>query len=254
MRLKGKVAVVTGAGRGLGRMISQIFAREGAMVVVNGRHSEALEKTVETINSSGGQAIVFQGDVGVTSDMDRMFKSAADHFGMVNILINNAGVMVSRTKIMDCEEKDWHQTIETNLTGVYLCSKIALPYLIKSKGNIVNISSIFGLIGGTDRGAYIASKGGVVSLTRGMALDYAPKGVRVNVVCPAYIETEMNRDLLSNLRQKGEFEKILGIHPIGFIGLPEDVAYAALYLASDEARWVTGVALPVDGGMSAGVL
>ena len=254
MRLKGKVAVVTGAGSGLGRAIALMFAREGASVVVNGRRPGPIEATAKAITDAGGRALAVPADVTVTADIQRLIRTAVDAFGQLDILVNNAGIMVSRTNVVDCPEEDWRQTLDANLTSVFLCSKYALPELIKSRGNIINLSSILGLMGHPKRAAYGASKGAVVILTRGMALDYAPQGVRVNALCPAFVETEINREFLAGLRRTGEHDQVVRRHPLGFLGEPDDVAYAAVYLASDEARWVTGVALPVDGGIGAGMV
>lgn len=253
MRLKGKTSIVTGAGTGLGRGIALMFAREGAGVVLNGRRPGPVETTAKAIMDAGGRAEAVPGDVTVPADVQRLIRTAVDTFGQLDILVNNAGIMASRTSAVECTEEDWRRTLEGNLTSVFLCCKYALPELIKSRGNIINISSMAGLKGTANRAAYGASKGGVVILTRGMALDYAAHGVRVNAVCPAFVETELNRDFLAALRRSGEYEAVVRRHPLGFLGEPKDVAYAAVYLASDEARWITGIALPVDGGMSAGL-
>ena len=252
MRLKGKVAIATGAGSGLGRGIALMFAREGASVVVNGRRPGPIEATAKAITDAGGRALAVSADVTVAADIQRLIRTTVDTLGQLDILVNNAGIMVSRTSVTDCPEDDWRKTIDANLTSVFLCSKYALPELIKSRGNIINLSSIAGLMGTRNRAAYGASKGALLILTRGMALDYAPHGVRVNALCPAFVETEINRDYLAELRRRGELDTLVKRHPLGVLGEPDDVAYAAVYLASDEARWVTGVALPVDGGMGAG--
>ncbi len=252
MRLKGKVAIVTGAGSGLGRGIALMFGREGASVVVNGRRPGPIEATQKTITDAGGRALAVPADVTVAADIQRLIRTTVDTLGQLDILVNNAGIMVSRTSVTDCPEDDWRKTIDANLTSVFLCSKYALPELIKSRGNIINLSSIAGLMGTPNRAAYGASKGALVTLTRGMALDYAPHGVRVNALCPAFVETEINRDYLAELRRRGQLDTLVKRHPLGFLGEPDDVAYAAVYLASDEARWITGVALPVDGGLGAG--
>ncbi|MBI3682773.1 MAG: glucose 1-dehydrogenase [Acidobacteria bacterium] len=253
MRLKGKVALVTGGGTSIGRAIALMFAREGASVVVNGRRPEPIKSVAKEIAAAGGHALAVSADVIKVPDLQRLIRTTMDTFGRLELLVNNAGVITARTSATDCTEEDWHAMIEGNLTSAFLCSKYALPELIKSKGNIVNIASIAGLMGMTNRAAYGAAKGGMVILTKGMALDYAPHGVRVNAICPAFVETDINRQYLAELKRAGKYETIVKRHPLGRLGRPDDVAYAAVYLASDEADWVTGVMLSVDGGMGAGL-
>ncbi len=253
MRLKGKVAIVTGGGSGLGRGIALMFGREGASVVVNGRRPGPLATTAKAITDAGGRALPVPGDVTLAADVKRLIQAAVDGFGQLDVLVNNAGIIASRTNVVDCTEEDFRKTVEGNLTSVFLCCKYALPELIKSRGNIINMSSMAGLKGTPNRAAYGASKGGVSILTRQIAVDYAKHGVRVNAICPAFVETEINREFLAALRKSGEYEALVRRHPLGSLGEPDDVAHAAVYLASDEARWITGVCLPVDGGMGAGV-
>ncbi|MFQ5520876.1 MAG: SDR family NAD(P)-dependent oxidoreductase [Candidatus Methylomirabilia bacterium] len=252
MRLKSKSAIVTGSGTGLGRAIALMFAREGASVVVNGRRQGPITAVAEEISAAGGRALAVPGDVTEVFDLKRLIQAAVEGFGQLDVLVNNAGMITSRTAAQQCPEEDWQKMIEGNLTSVFLCSKYALSELIRSKGNIINIASMAGLKGTQNRAAYGAAKGGVVILTRGMAVDYAPHGVRVNAICPAFVETEINREYLVELKRTGEYDALVKRHPLGFLGDPDDVAHAAVYLASDEARWVTGIALPVDGGMGAG--
>src|SRR5574341_469155 len=247
MRLKDKAVIVTGAGTGLGRSIATLFAREGARVVVNGRRPGPIAAVAEAIERAGGRAVPVAADVTVAAHVRRLVEAAVETFGRLDVLVNNAGVLPSRTKAADCSEEEGRATLDGNLTSVFLCCKHALPALIEARGNIVNIASAAGLRASRHRAAYGASKAGVVLLTRSVALDYARHGVRVNAVCPAFIETDLNREWLAALRERGGYEALVRTHPLG-LGEPDDVAYAAMFLASDEAKWITGIALPVDGG------
>lgn len=252
MRLNGKVAVITGSGTGIGRAIATLFAREGAAVVVNGRRADPLNATVSDITAAGGCAIAVAADVTSAGEVQKLTETTVCTFGKIDILVNNAGMVISRSSAQDCSESDWLKTINANLHSAFLCSKSVLPELIKTRGNIVQIASVFGLLGAPRSAAYSAAKGALLSLTRAMAVDVGLLGVRVNSVCPAYVETDMNREMLNELRARGQLDTVLNRLPLGCLGEPCDVALAALYLASDESRWVTGIALPVDGGMSAG--
>ncbi|MFQ5827634.1 MAG: SDR family NAD(P)-dependent oxidoreductase [Candidatus Methylomirabilia bacterium] len=253
MRLKNKIAIVTGGGTGIGRAIAFMFGREGATVVVNGRRPGPIEAVAKQISTTGGRALAVPGDMIEVADIQRLVRTAVDTYGQLDVLVNNAGMIASRTPAGECTEEEWQKMLEGNLTSVFLCSKYVLADLIRARGNIVNIASMAGLKGTRSRAGYGAAKGGVVILTKEMALDYARHGVRVNAICPAFVETDINRDFLAELKQTRQYEELLKRHPLGFLGDPDDVAHAAVYLASDEARWVTGVALPVDGGMGAGV-
>jgi NAD(P)-dependent dehydrogenase (short-subunit alcohol dehydrogenase family) len=180
-----------------------------------------------------------------------MVAATVKAFGRLDILVNNAGGIPERGAVLALSEEGFKKTLDVNLTSAFLCSKAALPELIKTKGNIVNIASLAGLRGAPGNTAYGAAKGGMVILTKDMAVDYAPQGVRVNAVCPAYIETDLNRALLADMKKSGEYEALVKMHLLGRLGEPDDVAYAAVYLASEEAKWLSGVALAVDGGISA---
>ncbi|SHK52817.1 NAD(P)-dependent dehydrogenase, short-chain alcohol dehydrogenase family [Shimia gijangensis] len=244
----GQVALVTGASSGIGRATAQAFAKGGAKVVVAARRPEQCEETVDLIRSAGGEAIFCKTDVAKPAEVKTMIETTIAGFGALNFLFNNAGVEgTTFTPIEDYAEDDWAQVIAINLTGVFLCTKYAMPHLVRTKGAIVNMASIAGLSGGRMGAAYYASKHGVVGLTKSTAIEYADKGVRVNAVAPAVIKTPMieRADLVGN----DEIEqKMLSLHPLGRFGVPEEVANAVTWLCSEQASFVTGHTLPVDGG------
>jgi NAD(P)-dependent dehydrogenase (short-subunit alcohol dehydrogenase family) len=194
---------------------------------------------------------VSAGDVTKETDVARLVDTVLKSFGRLDILVNNAGGIAERGPVLGMSEDGFRKTLDINVTSAFLCSRQALPELIRSKGNIVNIASLAGLRGAPNNAAYGAAKGAMVILTKDMAVDYASQGVRVNAVCPAYIETDLNREMLDGLKKTGEYEALVKMHLLGRLGEPDDVAYATVYLASDEAKWLTGVTLGVDGGISA---
>lgn len=247
MRMKDKVALVTGAASGLGRATALRLAAEGARVACVDTNAGVVEETAQAINAAGGQAIALVADVTDETACARMVADTVAKFGYVTTLVNSAGVRSEQLGPTPALA-DWQRVIEVNLTGTYLPSQAAMQSLVDSgNGSIINLASIYGLVGGATGPAYAASKGGIVNLTRQMALEWAP-GVRVNCVCPAVIETPMT----APLRQDSAWsEKVLKRYPMGRFGKPEEVAAAILFLASDDAAYVTGVALPVDGGYTA---
>ncbi len=251
MRLAGKVALITGAGAGIGRASALLFAQEGASVAVVDRNGETARETAETIAGAGGRAVYIQADVSQAEGVQRMFREARDAFGRLDIIFNNAGT-VAQGRAEETTEAEWEEQIATTLTSVFLGCKYGIPILrAQGGGVIINMGSAAGIMGIVNRAAYSAAKGGVVALTRAVALDHAGENIRVVSLSPATIETpsllERIRTAPDPVAARKAFE---ARQPIGRIGTPEDVAYAALYLASDEAIFLTGCNLTVDGGMS----
>jgi NAD(P)-dependent dehydrogenase (short-subunit alcohol dehydrogenase family) len=251
-RLKGKVALVTGGGSGIGRAIALGFAREGAKVAVLGRRREALEAVVSEMQQSPGAGKAVVCDVTNSEAVGSAVEQVEQAFGRLDVSVNNAG-RLSVTTVESITEEEWDRVIEANLKGPFLVSRAVLPAFRRAGGGvIVNIASILGLVAMKNRAAYCASKGGMVQLTKAMALDHAHENIRVNCICPAIVETELVKDLFdsSEAGQKAKDARIATL-PLGRFGKPEDVAELAVFLASDEAAWITGTAIPVDGGLSA---
>lgn len=245
MRLEGKVAIVTGAGSGIGAASAKLFAKEGAKVVVADWIEEGGNQTVSEIKTAGGEAIFVKTDVSKAADIDALVSKCVEAFGKLDILYNNAGV-VSQGKIEATTEEDWQKVIDVDLKGVFLGCKRAIPEMEKTgKGKIISTASIAGLVGFDGIAAYCAAKGGVVNITRELALECAPKKINVNAIAPGVIETNMTKDILADPKQK---EGMLAATPYPRLGVPDDIAYAALYLASDESDFVTGHTIVVDGG------
>lgn len=250
-RLAGKVALVTGGGTGIGKAIALAFAREGAQVAVAGRREEKLRETLDVMKTQGGEGLAVACDVSNGRDADRAVQETAQRFGKMNVLVNSAGVLHVST-IEGMSEGEWDHLMEINLKGPFLMSRAALPEFRKAGGGtIVNIGSVLGLVGMKDRAAYCASKGGLTLLTKAIALDHAHEKVRANCICPSIVETELIAGLFATpegdaLRRA----RIAGI-PLGRMGRPEDVAEMAVFLASEESSWLTGAAIPLDGGLSA---
>jgi meso-butanediol dehydrogenase / (S,S)-butanediol dehydrogenase / diacetyl reductase len=251
-RLSGKVAFITGGGTGIGRACALAFAAEGAKVAVAGRRKEPLAAVAREIQLSGGKALAVACDIVDRGAVEAAISSVAQHFGLLNVIVNNAGaVMVGTAE--ETSDKDWNSVLATNLTGTFHVSRAAIPALRKAGGgSIVNIGSYLGIVGRERRAAYCAAKAGVTGLTRAMALDHARDNIRVNCVCPAIVETEMSLLSLSKAPdpEAARKQRIAEL-PLGRFGKPEDIALMAVYLASDESSWVTGTVLPIDGGQTA---
>ncbi len=249
MRISDKVAIITGAASGIGRATAILFAKEGGKVVVADKNEVGGNETVDLIRSDGGQAIFNYVNVTSATDIQGMVKTTINTYGKLNILVNNAGIAI-RLPVVDLSEEDWDRNIDVNLKSIYLSSKYAIPRMIENGGgSIVNIASIYGIVGGRIRAAYAASKGGVVNLTRSMALDYALHKIRVNCVCPGFVNTPLLKNIL---KDKEEYQALADLHPMGRLGDMLEIALGVLYLASDESSFVTGIALPIDGGYTAG--
>lgn len=255
MRLKDKVALITGGGSGIGRAAAVLFAQEGAKVVVSDvNEADALE-TVEAVEGAGGDARAVIGDVARTTDAKRMVQAATEAYGRLDVLVNSAGI--SSRNAFEGEasrEEVWDRVIDVNLKGTYLVSWHAAPEMERSGGgSIINLASIIGLVGypvgiGGGFNPYASSKGGVVQFTRNLAVDLASKSIRVNCICPGFVTTNLTRGLTEDPEMLARLE---GLHPMGRLGRPEEIAQATLFLASDESSYMTGAPLAVDGGYTA---
>lgn len=249
MRLAGKVAIITGAGSGIGRACALAFAKEGAKVALVGRTKGKLDAVAKEI---GNAAFVQSGDISKKSDIESIVQATVEHFGALHVLVNNAAALIAGTAESHTEA-EWDATFNTNVKGVWLMSRAAIPHMRNAgKGSIVNISSVIGLVGARNRLAYSASKGAVTLLTKAMALDHAPEQIRVNCICPGIVETELVERFISQAPDPEAARKQrIALHPLGRFGKPEDIAPLAIYLAGDESAWVTGNAYPIDGGYTA---
>ena len=253
-RLRHKVALVTGAGSGIGAATATLFAAEGAAVGLADRHAEPVEERAAALAASGNTALALTGDVSSSSDAERMVQAVVERYGRIDILVNCAGVTPRYAPPEWDYEQTWDWVIAVNLKGTYLMSRFATARMQRQGGGaVVNLSSIYGLVGrpsffGTGHDPYPPAKGGVITLTKDMANALGQHGIRINALCPGFIYTHMTQSLTEDpdwLRQMEAME------PLGRLGQPEEVAQAALFLASDEASFITGVALPVDGGYTA---
>jgi NAD(P)-dependent dehydrogenase (short-subunit alcohol dehydrogenase family) len=251
-RLSGKVALITGGGTGIGRAIALAFAREGASVAVAGRRLEKLREVIGEIQKHGGAGLAMECDVTRTAEVARAVKGTVERFGRLNVLVNNAGTLHAST-VEGISEEEWDRLMMVNLKGPFLMSRAVLPEFRKCGGGaIVNIGSVLGLFAVKDRAAYCASKGGVTMLTKAMALDHAQEKIRVNCICPSVVETDLVKGVFNETEQGQAMLKArLATIPLGRLGRPEDVAEMAVYLASEESSWLTGSAIPLDGGVTA---
>ena len=252
MRLNNKVALITGGSSGIGEATALLFAKEGAEIAITGRNRQRGNEAVQRIKDVGSGAIFIHADVSNAGDCRRTIEETIEEFGRLDILFNNAGVFYPHTAT-ECSEKEWDEQIDINLKGTFLMSKFALPVMIaQRKGVIINNASGWGIVGGDRAVAYCASKGGVVLMTKAMAIDHGAQGIRVNCVCPGDVETPM---LPADAKMRGmkwdEYIAGCANRPLGRVGTAEEIAKAVLFLASDDSSFMTGAALVVDGGGTA---
>jgi len=242
--LKDKVAVVTGASRGIGRAIALKLAASGARVVLSARSQSALDDLAAAIAAAGGEALAVPTDIARTEDVENLFETALGRFGQVDILVNNAGI-TRDTLLVRMKDADWDAVLETNLKGPFLCSRAAAKIMTKQRcGRIINISSVVGEMGNAGQANYCASKAGLIGLTKSMARELARRHVTVNAVTPGFIVTDMTEVLSDKVK-----EELLGQIPLGRFGEADDIAAAVVFLASDQAAYITGQVLGVNGGM-----
>ena len=245
MKLDGKVAIITGGSRGIGFETARIFKENGAFVVITSKDSQKLKKAAKKL----GNVLAVPGDVRKEKDVKKVIETTIKKFGRLDILINNAGVFPKIKQAHEISEKEWQDVIDVNLNGQFRFTKFAIPFLKKTSGNIVNVSSDAGLKAyeGFNADSYSAAKAGLVILTKCWALEYSKEKIRVNCVCPGVVDTDMTKPFLKTKKDRDFMDND---HPLGRIGQPEEVAQSILFLASDDSSWTTGSILAVDGGES----
>jgi NAD(P)-dependent dehydrogenase (short-subunit alcohol dehydrogenase family) len=252
MKLDGKVAVITGSGSGIGRATAILFAKEGAKVVVADIVEDAGQETVAQIKENGGDAVFVRVDVSKAADIENMVRTAAEVYGGLDVLYNNAGLTIP-AMVTETSEEVWDRSIDVNLKGVMLGCKYAIPEMLKrGGGSIINTASMLGLVASPRQAPYCAAKGGVVLLTKQVAIDYAPDNIRVNCICPSEVNTPMHRQFIETSPDpEATRQRLLERIPLNRVAEPEEIATVALFLAGDASSYMTGVALPVDGGLTA---
>jgi len=245
LKLSGKVALVTGGSRGIGYATAKILSENGAIVILTSKNQEGLEKSASEIPNAFG----ITADIRKTNDVKNVVKKIIEKFGKLDILVNNAGIFPKIKQLHEINEDEWNEVLDVNLTGQFRFTKEAIPYLQKTSGSIINISSDAGLKAyqGFNADAYSASKAALILLTKCWALEYAKDKIRVNCICPGVVDTDMTKPFLKTQKDK---EFMDNEHPIGRIGQPQEIGKAVLYFASDDASWTTGAILAVDGGES----
>ncbi len=242
--LKDKVAIVTGASRGIGRSVALRLAGQGARIVASARNARLLEELVSEIKSSGGEAVAVVGDVAVSADADSLIDTAVKTYGRVDVLVNNAGITRDGL-LLRMKDEDWDMVLDVNLKGAFLCTRAAAKVMSKQRsGRIINISSVVGEMGNAGQANYCASKAGLLGLTKSVARELARRNVTVNAITPGFITTDMTEELPEKTRQE-----LTAQIPLGRLGEAEDIAYAVQFLASDQSGYITGQVLGVNGGM-----
>jgi NAD(P)-dependent dehydrogenase (short-subunit alcohol dehydrogenase family) len=253
VKLQDQVAVITGAGAGIGRFSAIEFAKEGAAVVVADINSAGAEETAGLIAVQGGTALAVETDVSQPQSVERLVARAIERFARVNVLFNNAAIQVNKT-IEDTTFEEWNREMAVNLGGVFLCSKYFLPHLRETRGNIINMSSVNGFFAEPFCAGYCATKAAIIGLTKAMAIDHGKEGIRVNCICPGYIDAGLAEGYFQAQPDPAAARAAAGkLHALWRIGRPEEVGRVAVFLASDEASFVTGASIVVDGGFGSGL-
>ncbi|GCE22272.1 SDR family NAD(P)-dependent oxidoreductase [Dictyobacter kobayashii] len=250
MRLQNKVALITGSARGMGRAAAELFAREGASIILTDIAEQEGIEAAQSIQAAGGKAIFVPANVAAAKDVQHLVETGISTFGAIDILYNNAGIMpAADTSVIDTSEETWDHIMAVNLKSTFLCCKYTLPYMVKQQhGSIINISSMVVFLGSTvPQEAYGVSKGGLLALTKSLAVQYGPAGIRCNAICPGPINTGLLDHLWTSEEERN---RRLTRIPLGRFGLINDIIYFALYLASDESSWTTGTWMTIDGGIS----
>ncbi len=244
MKLSGKVAIVTGGSRGIGKATAKIFAKEGAKVVITAKDDNRLQSVAKELG-----IVSFSGDIRKEQDVENVVAKTLNKFNKIDILVNNAGIFPEVRPLHETSEEKWNEVINVNLTGQFRFTKAVIPHMMKNGGCIVNVSSDAGLksFENFEADSYSVTKAALIHLTKALAIEYAKYKIRINCVCPGIVETDMTEPYL---RTEADRAMAMAEHPIGRIGSPEDVAKAILYFASEDSSWITGAILPIDGGMS----